>query len=44
MNGVLVDANVILDIVGGDYIARNIRAAAPDARIIQLAFNKGSTI
>lgn len=37
-------ANVILDIVGGDYIARNIRAAAPDARIIQLAFNKGSTI
>ncbi|ETW95455.1 MAG: NAD(P)H quinone oxidoreductase [Candidatus Entotheonella factor] len=37
-------ANVILDIVGGDYIARNIRAAAPDARIIQLAFNKGSNI
>ena len=37
-------ANVILDIVGGDYIARNIRAAAPDGRIIQLAFNKGSTI
>jgi putative PIG3 family NAD(P)H quinone oxidoreductase len=37
-------ANVILDIVGGDYIARNIRAAAPDARIIQLAFNKGSKI
>ena len=37
-------ANVILDIVGGDYIARNIRAAAPDARLIQLAFNKGSTV
>lgn len=37
-------ANVILDIVGGDYIARNIRAAAPDARIIQLAFNKGSNV
>lgn len=37
-------ANVILDIVGGDYIARNIRAAAPDARIIQLAFNKGSQV
>ena len=37
-------ANVILDIVGGDYIARNIRAAAPDGRIIQLAFNKGSNI
>ncbi len=37
-------ANVILDIVGGDYIERNIKAAAPDARIIQLAFNKGSKI
>ena len=37
-------ANVILDIVGGDYIARNIKASAPDARIIQLAFNKGSKI
>jgi putative PIG3 family NAD(P)H quinone oxidoreductase len=37
-------ANVILDIVGGDYIARTIRAAAPDARIIQLAFNKGSQV
>lgn len=37
-------ADVILDIVGGDYIARNIKAAAPDARIIQLAFNKGSDI
>ncbi|MBW1696829.1 MAG: NAD(P)H-quinone oxidoreductase [Deltaproteobacteria bacterium] len=37
-------ANVILDIVGGDYIARNIKAAAPDARILQLAFNKGSTV
>jgi len=37
-------ANVILDIVGGDYIARNIKASAPDARIIQLAFNKGSKV
>jgi len=37
-------ANVILDIVGGDYIARNIKAAAPDARILQLAFNLGSKI
>jgi putative PIG3 family NAD(P)H quinone oxidoreductase len=37
-------ANVILDIVGGDYITRNIKAAAPDARIIQLAFNKGSKV
>ena len=37
-------ANVILDIVGGEYIARNIKAAAPDARILQLAFNLGSTV
>ena len=37
-------ANVILDIVGGDYIARNIKAAAHDARIIQLAFAKGSKV
>jgi putative PIG3 family NAD(P)H quinone oxidoreductase len=37
-------ANVILDIVGGDYIARNIKAAAPDGRIVQIAFNKGSKV
>jgi NADPH:quinone reductase len=37
-------ANVILDIVGGPYIEKNIKAAAPDARIVQLAFNLGSKI
>ena len=37
-------ANIILDIIGGDYVARNIKASAPDARIIQLAFNQGSKI
>jgi NADPH:quinone reductase-like Zn-dependent oxidoreductase len=37
-------ADVILDIVGGDYIERNIKAAKPDGRIAQLAFNKGSKI
>jgi len=37
-------ANVILDIVGGDYIERNIKASIPDARIIQLAFNRGSKV
>lgn len=37
-------ANLILDIIGGDYIARNIKAASADARIVQLAFNKGSTV
>lgn len=37
-------ASLILDIIGGDYIARNIKAAAPDARIIQLAFRAGSKV
>ncbi|HUF55900.1 MAG TPA: NAD(P)H-quinone oxidoreductase [Thermohalobaculum sp.] len=37
-------ADTILDIVGGDYIARNFKAARPDARIVQLAFNKGSKV
>lgn len=37
-------ANLILDIIGGDYIARNIKAASKDARIVQLAFNHGSRV
>ena len=37
-------ANMILDIVGGEYIARNIKACASDARIIQLAFRQGSKV
>ncbi len=35
-------ADVILDMVGGDYIDRNIRAAAEDGRIVQIAFLRGS--
>src|SRR5207302_4446915 len=31
-------ANVILDMVGGDYIDRNYDAAAMDGRIVQIAF------
>lgn len=31
-------ANVILDMVGGDYIERNYSAAAVDGRIVQIAF------
>ena len=31
-------ANVILDMVGGDYIERNYEAAAMDGRIVQIAF------
>ena len=35
-------ASLILDIIGGDYVSRNFKAASADARIVQLAFNKGS--
>ncbi len=35
-------ADVILDMVGGDYTARNIACAAEDGRIVQIAFLRGS--
>ncbi|MBC7906944.1 MAG: NAD(P)H-quinone oxidoreductase [Rhodospirillaceae bacterium] len=35
--------NVILDMIGGDYIARNVRALAADGRLVSIAFLKGST-
>lgn len=35
--------DVILDMVGGDYIARNVKALAPDGRLVCIAFLKGST-
>jgi NADPH2:quinone reductase len=34
-------ADVILDMVGGDYVARNHAAAAADGRIVQIAFLQG---
>jgi len=34
--------DVILDMVGGDYIARNIKALAPDGRLVNIAFLQGS--
>lgn len=37
-------ANLILDIIGGETVARNVKAASPDARIVQLAFNAGSKV
>ena len=37
-------ANVILDMVGGDYIERNLRAAAIEGRIVQIAFLKGAKV
>ncbi|MBL4806681.1 MAG: NAD(P)H-quinone oxidoreductase [Rhodobacteraceae bacterium] len=33
--------NLILDMVGGDYIARNIRALGPDGRLVMIAFLNG---
>lgn len=37
-------ADVILDMVGGDYIPRNHAAAAEDGRIVQIAFLQGSKV
>jgi NADPH2:quinone reductase len=36
--------DVILDMVGGDYIPRNIELAAADGRIVQIAFLKGPKV
>ena len=35
-------ADVILDMVGGDYIAKNLPCLAMDGRLVQIAFLKGS--
>ncbi len=37
-------ADLILDMVGGDYIARNIRALADDGRLVQIAFLQGPKV
>ena len=37
-------ADIILDVVGGSYVARNFKAAKPDARLISLAFRQGSKV
>jgi NADPH2:quinone reductase len=37
-------ANVVLDMVGGDYVARNFKVAALNARIVNIAFQKGSKV
>ena len=36
--------NVILDMVGGDYVQRNIQLAAMDARIVNIAFLGGANV
>lgn len=37
-------ANLILDMVGGDYIPRNIKALADDGRLVQIAFLGGPKV
>ena len=44
MKELKLEANVILDMVGGDYVARNFKAAAMYGRIVNIAFQKGSKI
>ena len=34
--------DVILDVVGGDYIERNVRSLADDGRLVNIAFQQGS--
>lgn len=36
--------DLILDMVGGDYVDRNIAVAAEDGRIVQIAFQKGGKV
>ena len=36
--------DVILDMVGGDYVERNIRSVADDGRIVNIAYQKGSAV
>ncbi|SHE86975.1 NADPH2:quinone reductase [Microbulbifer donghaiensis] len=37
-------ADVILDMVGGDYIDRNIQVAAKDGRIVNIAYLQGASV
>lgn len=37
-------ANLILDMVGGSYIPRNVRALADDGRLVQIAFLEGPKV
>jgi len=37
-------ANLILDMVGGDYIPRNIKTLAEDGRLVQIAFLQGAQV
>ncbi|WP_146586897.1 NAD(P)H-quinone oxidoreductase [Puniceibacterium confluentis] len=37
-------ANLILDMVGGDYLPRNVRALSDDGRLVQIAFLNGPKV
>ena len=37
-------ADVILDMVGGEYVTRNLRALADDGRLVQIAFLQGPKV
>lgn len=39
-----VGVDVILDMVGGDYVNRNLRLAALEGRIVNIAFQRGSRV
>ncbi|MGL4525682.1 MAG: NAD(P)H-quinone oxidoreductase [Aestuariivirga sp.] len=39
-----IQPDVILDMVGGDYVARNLKAAALHGRIVNIAFQAGSRV
>src|SRR6185312_2204642 len=37
-------ADIILDMVGGDYVGRNLKTLKPDGRLVHIAFLKGAKI
>ena len=40
----LQGADVVLDMVGGDYFARNLKCLRPDGRLVSIAFLQGSKV
>jgi len=36
--------DVVLDMVGGDYVERNLRSCADDGRVVNIAFQRGSAV
>lgn len=39
-----IEVNLLLDMVGGDYVARNFKVMALEGRIVQIAFQRSSKI